>query len=176
MICVSLCLVDDLLRRRFAEESLEAVERLPERLASLNLASDSRRIGFLVLSPEEMAMEHWQVAGWHPGRNVFQNPASNGRRLGFYPLSPLSREMECWELVGWAPERNVSPNLASDSRRLDDIPTPSKIVEEGWETCRWCRGENVSQNLASDSRQRRTSCVGPCPLLVPESSSLSPGL
>ena len=83
-------------RPRLVGESREAVERPLERLASLNLASDSRRLGFLVLFPEEMAMERWQVMGWLPGRNVSLNLASDGRRFGFYPLSPLVREMGRW--------------------------------------------------------------------------------
>ena len=147
---MSFRLVDDWFHRKLARESREAVEWLPESLASLNLASDSRRLGLLALSPEEMAMERWQVTGWLPGRNVFPNPASDGRRLGFYPLSALSREVERWELVGWDPERNVCPNLALDSKRLDNDPIPLKMVQEGWETCRRSRSQNVSRDPASD--------------------------
>ena len=52
--------------------------------------------------------------------------------------------------MGWFSGRIVSPDLAPDSKRLDDVPTPSKMVEEGWETCGWNREVNVFQDLASD--------------------------
>ena len=55
-----------------------------------------------------------------------------------------------WPQIHDVSRRNVSPNLTPNSKRLDDVPTPSKMVQEGWETCRWNRRENVSQDSASD--------------------------
>ena len=60
---VSRWLVGGWFRPRLVGESREAVERPLERLAPLNLASDSKRPAFLALSSEEKVVERWQVAG-----------------------------------------------------------------------------------------------------------------
>ena len=82
------------------------------------------------------------MVGWFPGPHVFLNPTSDLRRLVFYLLFLLIREMERWQVERGIHGRNVSPNLASDLRRLYDVPTHSKMVEEGWEQC----SQNVDVN------------------------------
>ena len=50
-------------RKAVVDALVSAMVRLPERLASLNQASDSRRLAFLALSSEEKAVWRWQVLG-----------------------------------------------------------------------------------------------------------------
>ena len=93
------------------------MERLPERLASLNLASDSRRLAFLVLSPDEMAMQRWQAAGWLLGRNVFPKIQT-----------PSKMVQEGWETYRWIRGKNVSRDPASDPGRPNGGASTSLVL------------------------------------------------